>query len=154
MEKFRDWCFEVFRILEGTTGSPEKQRSLLENSLSFGEACGEILEQVSQLDKNMTANCTRIITKLNTSNQCEWEAFSEIYLNKSLLQEVNLFFQKKETLLSSAIVQLKKLCKDTTQLILKVTAEPIENQLKKNFVLSDCNLKGTQKTLINLVGWI
>lgn len=181
LEKFRDWCFEVYKTLEVTAGHhPEKQRSLMENSLSFGEACGmnqfvyvdfksltvlkilsnvskigEILQQVIQLDATMTTNCNRVISKLSSSNSCEWEAYSEIYLDASLLQEVTLFFQKKETLLLSAINQLKKLCKDTTQLILKVTAQPIETQLKKNFVLSDCNLKeAIPSEYITQVGWL
>jgi hypothetical protein len=81
------------------------------------------------------------MSKLNQQSQSEWDKHSEIYVDSALLQEISKFLQKKDTLLSSCVVQLKKLCKDASQLILKVTAEPIESQLKKNFVITDCNLK-------------
>jgi len=99
------------------------------------------LLQVVKLDQSMTANCQRVLMKLDTEVTNEWEMDYEIFIDKRIQQEVAQFFQKKDTLLSNALKKLKKLCQDATQLILKVTAEPIEAQLTKKFMLVDSSLK-------------
>jgi hypothetical protein len=102
---------------------------------------GEVLLQVGKLDQSMTGNCQKVLMKLDAPVQNEWEMDFEIYIDKRIQQEITQFFEKKETLLSNAVKKLKKLCQDATQLILKVTAEPIETQLKKKFMLVDSSLK-------------
>ena len=104
---------------------------------------GEILQQLTKLDQTLSANCGRIFGKMTSSldNSNPWEDLWGFYLDSTIRSEILQFVQKKETLLGQAMNHMKKVCCDATQLVLRVTAEPIENQLTKNFSLQDCSLK-------------
>jgi len=91
----------------------------------------------------LSANCGRIFGKMTSSldNANPWEDLWGFYLDSTVRSEILQFVQRKETLLGQAMNHMKKVCCDATQLVLRVTAEPAENQLNKNFSLQDSSLK-------------
>lgn len=133
--------------------NPDKHRNLLEINLSFAETCGDILLQVSKLDQALTANCTKVLDKvLNKEKNIPPYDVQSCLLNGQLKSEIAQFFEKKNTLLGSASNAFRKLCRDATQLVLKVTSEPVESQFLKSFILHDSNLKDIPSEYITQVG--
>ncbi|ODN03786.1 Conserved oligomeric Golgi complex subunit 7 [Orchesella cincta] len=142
LERFAEWNQEIYRSLDKSVKNSDRHRNLLEINLSFTETCGEILLQISKLDQTLTANCHKALSLVlskdsDTSSYEIWDCL----LNAQIKTEVVQFFEKKNTLLGNACNNFKKLCRDATQLVLKVTSEPVESQFIKSFVLQDSNLK-------------
>lgn len=103
---------------------------------------GDILSQVSKLDQTLTTNCQKVLDKvLNKEKDIPPYDVLNCLLNAQLKSEISQFFEKKNSLLGSACNTFKKLCRDATQLVLKVTSEPVESQFNKSFTLQDSNLK-------------
>jgi len=74
-------------------------------------------------------------------NTNPWEDLWGFYLDATVRSQILQFVQKKETLLGKVVNQSKKLCQDARNLVSRVTAEPVEVQLMKNFSLQDSSLK-------------
>lgn len=110
---------------------------------TFNLISGEIIIQLVQLNAMLSSNCGRIFGKMTSSldKSNPWEDLWGFYLDASIRTEILHFVQKKETILGQTVNQMKKLCCDATQLVLRVTSEPVEAQLNKNFVLHDSSLK-------------
>ncbi|CAG7821092.1 unnamed protein product [Allacma fusca] len=142
LERFINWNQDIFRFMEKSLEGHESQpRNALENVLAYTENCGEILRQLVKLDQTLSTNCARVFGIMKSTAGSPWEDLWGYYLNSQLRVEILQFVQKKETLLGRAVTQMKKLCRDSTQLVLRVTAEPIQGQLGRSFQVGDSSLK-------------
>lgn len=99
--------------------------------------------QLIKLDQLLSTNCGKIFGKMTSSldNSNPWEDLWGFYLDSVVRSQIIQFVQKKETLLGKVVNHVKKLCCDAKNLVSRVTAEPVENQLMKNFSLHDSTLK-------------
>ena len=128
--------------MEKSIEGPREHRNPLENVLAFAEICGEMLRQLTKLDQTLSGNCARVFGAMkNNADGGPWDDFWSYYLDSQLRSEIIQFVQKKETLLGRAVNQMKKLCRDVTQLLMRVTTEPIHNQFGKGFSVGDSSLK-------------